>query len=102
MARTKALANKVTIDMTKPIVKEFANEDDTLSKYLKMILPHIHNAKIRINKLYTSKDSKYSRYRINWYEEQSEGIMTKSKITASKYIQIETTKRGYKMTDLTI
>ena len=100
--KSKSLVTKVVIDKTKPLVKEFANKDDSVLHYIETMLPHQPNSKIKVSHLFASKDNKFNKYRVNWYTESNEGLTSQKKITVSKYIQIETVNNEIKLTDLTI
>lgn len=100
-AKSKSIVQQLTIDLTKPILKEFVDKKDILMRYIETMLPHMPNTKMRAVHLHSSKDKLMSRYRINYYLETFNGLATQRKITASKYIQIEHTESGLKLTDMT-
>ncbi len=100
MAKSKALISHTTIDMTKPLVKEHIDAKESLNRFIETMLPHQPHSKIRIIFLYTVDN--ISKYRVNWFEEYTDGVVSKIKITASRYIQVENTEKGLKVTDTTI
>ncbi len=96
------MSNKLKnpIDMTKPLVKPFIDENEALMRFIETVLPHQPRCKIRIHHLYSIDN--INKYRINWYEEIDDGLLLKTKLAASRYIQVENTDSGPVVTDKTI
>jgi hypothetical protein len=92
-----------SIDLRKPIVQEFVDQDKQMTDFLLTRLPHVSHARPKFICVYRSKDNSIYRHRVNWYREiQDDKIdFSVNKIVASQYVEVKITKDGIVLTDLT-
>lgn len=82
------------MERKKPLVKEFFDRDAEIVNHLQTRLTHVPQAVAKINKLYTCKDGRTHKYRVNWYADVVHDFMTTKQIVASQYITVITNKEG--------
>ena len=85
------------IDLRKPVVKEFVDQDREIRDFLLLRLPHVPYATPRVAHVYTSKDKKEHRFRVNWFVKVEDKLVTTSKMVSSQYVRVLITDKGYEL-----
>ena len=94
-----------TYDKTKPLVKEFVDKNQSVSRFLQICIPHVsHSSYSKANKVFESKDGREIRYRVNYYRDDEAEFIVVKRIIDSRYVRITLDKDGkpIKFDDLTI
>lgn len=95
MENVLAVTSTAPLDRTKPLVKDFFDRDAEIKRYLEIRLPHVANySKMDIIKLFSSKDKRSHTYRVNWFREIPDQIVSKTEFAHHCQIVITTTKDG--------
>lgn len=100
--KNEMVMSKSPFDITKPIVKDFFDKNAEINQFISLRMPYISGTTIKINRVFLSKDSLTSRYRVNYYKEMQnnagELAIPVNSIVASKYVEVKTIDGQLQMT----
>ena len=96
------------VDNNKPLVKEFVDVRAQIENFISLRLPSITKTYLKMTRVYTAKDGKIFRYRVNYHQEAT-NLIVRSRYVEISVVSTEQAAFGgtskeytYKMDDLTI
>ena len=87
-ASKEAVGLVQSIDLRKPIVKEFVDQDQEVINFLSIRLPHVPYCTSKMICVYRSKDKTEVAYRVNWYKKEEGIVVQTNRLHFSPYVKV--------------
>jgi len=95
------LAATNSIDLHKPLVKDYVDPDLALDEFMQLHLPHVPYSIPQCKLVSKSSDGKIKRYRINWWREEYDGgFVPTIKLTHSATFEVTETFGAYALKEI--